>query len=61
MPRQLLVRNVPDEFQMWIDEVRQEHRMSQQEFVLLITQNASLTPQTLPLLFEQIRKDRVSA
>ncbi len=32
MPKQLLVRNVPEELHRWIDEGRQEHRMSQQEF-----------------------------
>jgi len=58
MPKQLLVRNVPEEVHKWIDEERQQHRMSQQEFVLSVLQRASsLTPQTLPLPFEQIRKD----
>jgi len=57
MPKQLLVRNVPEEVHRWIDEERQQHRMSQQEFVLSVLQKASLTPQTLLLPFEQIRKD----
>lgn len=58
MPKQLLVRNVPDEVHRWIDEVRQQQRMSQQEFVLSVLQKASSpTPQTLPLPFEQLRKD----
>ncbi len=58
MPKQLLVRNVPENVHKWIDEERQRDRMSQQEFVLSVLQKASsLTPQTLPLPFEQIRKD----
>jgi DNA (cytosine-5)-methyltransferase 1 len=57
MPKQLLVRNVPEEVHKWIDEEREEQRMSQQEFVLSVLQRASLTPHTLPLPFEQIRKD----
>ena len=57
MPKQLLVRNVPEEVHKWIDDERQQHRMSQQEFVLSVLHKASLTPQTLPLPFEQIRKD----
>ena len=53
MAKQLLVRNVPEEVHKWIDEERQQHRMSQQEFVLSVLQRASsLTPQTLPLPFE---------
>lgn len=58
MPKQLLVRNVPEEVHKWIDEERQQQRMSQQEFVLSVLQKASsLAPQTLPLPFEQLRKD----
>ena len=57
MPKELLVRNVPENVSEWIDKERQQQRMSQQEFVLSVLQRASLTPQTLPLPFEQIRKD----
>ena len=57
MSKHLLVRNVPEEVHKWIDEERQQHRMSQQEFVLTVLQKATQTPQTLPLPFEQIRKD----
>jgi len=53
----LLVRDVPEEVHRWIDEERQRQRMSQQEFVLSVLERASSTPQTLPLPFEQIRKD----
>src|SRR5258708_7384145 len=57
MPKQLLVRNVPEEVHKWIDEERRQHRMSQQEFVLSVLERASSTPKTLPLPFEQLRKD----
>ena len=57
MPKQLLVRNVPDEVHKWIDDQRQQQRMSQQEVILSVLQRATLTPRTLPLPFEQIRKD----
>jgi hypothetical protein len=54
MRRRLLVRNVPEGVRQWIEKERQQ--MSQQEFVLSLLQRASsLTPQTLPLPFEQIR------
>jgi DNA (cytosine-5)-methyltransferase 1 len=56
MPKQLLVRNVPEEVHKWIDVERQQQRMSQQEFVLDVLRRASLTPQTLPLPFEQVKK-----
>jgi DNA (cytosine-5)-methyltransferase 1 len=51
MTKQLLVRNVPEEVQGWIDRERQQHRMSQQEFVLSVLEKASRTSQTLPLPF----------
>jgi len=55
MRKQLLVRNVPEDVRQWIEKERQQ-QMSQQEFVLSLLQRASsLTPQTLPLPFEQIR------
>jgi C-5 cytosine-specific DNA methylase len=56
MPEQLLVRNVPEVVHKWIDEVRQQRRMSQQEFVLSILRKASLTPQTLPLPFLELAR-----
>lgn len=56
MAKQLLVRNVPDSLQKWIQSQREQHGMSQQEFVLSLLQRASsLMPQTLPLPFEKIR------
>src|SRR4051794_1678319 len=51
MPKQILVRNIPDNIRSWIDEERQQHRMSQQEFVLSLLEKASdnhLT-ETMPL------------
>jgi DNA (cytosine-5)-methyltransferase 1 len=64
MTKQMLVRNVPEHVQKWIDEERQSRRMSQQEFVLAVLRKASLAspaPQTLPLPFlEPQRKDEFS-
>lgn len=58
MPKQLLVRNVPDEVHHWIEVERQQRRMTQREFVLSILENASLAAQTLPLPFWQgLRND----
>jgi len=51
MTKQLLVRNVPEDVHGWIDRERQQHRMSQQEFVLSVLEKASRTSQTLPLPF----------
>ena len=56
MPKELLVRNVPENVSAWIDKERQQHRMSQQEFVLSVLQKASAPVQTLPLPFEQVRR-----
>jgi DNA (cytosine-5)-methyltransferase 1 len=56
MPKQLLVRNVPENVHQWIDSQRQQHQMSQQEFVLSVLQKASTPDQILPLPFEQIRR-----
>ena len=57
MAKQLLVRNVPDSLQKWIDSQRQQRRMSQQEFVLSLLQGASsLAPKTLTLPFERMRE-----
>jgi len=62
MTKDLLVRNVPKGLQEWIDEQRQQHQMSQQEFVLSLLQKASsVAAQTLPLPFEQIKKPNVPA
>jgi len=59
MTKQVLVRNVPDDVRRWIEKERQQHRMSQQEFVLSVLQRASMPHQTLPLpFFEQVHKDR---
>jgi DNA (cytosine-5)-methyltransferase 1 len=58
MTKQLLVRNVPEELCTWIERERQQHRMSQQEFVLSVLQRASMPYQTLALpFFEQVRKE----
>jgi DNA (cytosine-5)-methyltransferase 1 len=60
MPKELLVRNVPENVSEWIDKERQQHRMSQQEFVLSVLQKASAPVQTLPLPFEQMRRVETS-
>lgn len=41
MSEQLLVRNVPPEIRAWIDRERFQRRMSQQEFVLAVLEQAS--------------------
>jgi DNA (cytosine-5)-methyltransferase 1 len=41
MPKQILVRNIPDDVRNWIDQERKQHRMSQQEFVLSLLEKAS--------------------
>jgi len=41
MPKQILVRNIPDNIRSWIDQERHQHRMSQQEFVLSVLERAS--------------------
>jgi hypothetical protein len=56
MPKQLLVRSVPEVVHKWIGDERQQRRMSRQEFVLSILQEASLTPQTLPLPFLELAR-----
>lgn len=56
MPKELLVRNVPENVREWIDKQREQHRMSLQEFVLSVLQKASAPVQTLPLPFEQIKR-----
>jgi len=62
MTKDLLVRNVPKHLQGWIDSQRQQEQMSQQEFVLSVLQRASsVTPQTLPLPFEQISNSRTAS
>lgn len=58
MSRQLLVRNVPDDVHTWIDREREQHRMSQQEFVLSVLQRASMPNQTLPLPFFEVAQRR---
>jgi DNA (cytosine-5)-methyltransferase 1 len=52
MSGQLLVRNVPEEVRCWIERQRQQQQMSQQEFVLSVLHQASLTEQTPLLPFE---------
>ncbi|MGB6247871.1 MAG: DNA (cytosine-5-)-methyltransferase [Terriglobales bacterium] len=49
---QLLVRNVPEEVRHWIEQGRQQHNMSQQEFILSILRRASVAEQTPLLPFE---------
>ena len=40
MPKQILVRNVPDHIRDWIEQQRAQHRMSQQEFLLNVLHGA---------------------
>jgi hypothetical protein len=62
MTKHLLVRNVPDEVRSWIEQERQQYRMSQQEFVLSVLQKASMPHQTLPLpFFDQVQKQQTTS
>ena len=47
MSKQILVRNIPDEVENWIDIQRSQYRMSQQEFVVSVLRRVSETQ--LPL------------
>lgn len=60
MPKELLVRNVPETVSEWIDKERQQHRMSQQEFVLSVLQRASAPAQNLTLPFEQAKRQETT-
>lgn len=40
MSKQILVRNIPDSVCSWIEQEREQHRMSQQEFVLSVLQKS---------------------
>jgi DNA (cytosine-5)-methyltransferase 1 len=42
MAKQILVRNIPANLGTWIEQKRAEQRMSQQEFLLSVLQNASV-------------------
>jgi DNA (cytosine-5)-methyltransferase 1 len=52
MSDRLLVRNVPVEVQQWIKQQRQQHQMTQQEFLLSMLQQASASQQGPLLPFE---------
>jgi DNA (cytosine-5)-methyltransferase 1 len=52
MSSQLLVRNVPEGVRQWIEQQRQQQRMSQQEFILSVLHQASAAEQTPMLPFE---------
>lgn len=41
MTKQILVRNIPDTVRSWIEQERQQHRMTQQEFVLSVLEKAT--------------------
>lgn len=49
MPKQILVRNVPDKVQSWIEEQRKQSGLSQQEVVLGILRTASKSQLDLSL------------
>ena len=57
MPKQLLVRNVPDDIGQWIDDSCKTHQVSQQHLVLSVLRKASESAQTPLLPFEEIRKE----
>jgi DNA (cytosine-5)-methyltransferase 1 len=57
MSSQLLVRKLPDEVRQWIEQERQQQRMSKQEFVLSVLHQASLAERTPLLPFEQLTKE----
>lgn len=61
MKKDLLVRDVPSDLREWIDSQRQQHQMSQQEFVLSLLQRASsVTSRTIPLAFERSSENHAS-
>lgn len=53
MGRQLQIRNVPEDIHNWIDEEREQWRMSKQEFLLGVLERVYRDEQE-PLLFEGI-------
>lgn len=57
MPKQVLVRNVPDDIGQWIDESCRAHQVSQQHLVLAVLRKASESAQTPLLPFEEVRKE----
>ena len=57
----LLVRNVPEELRQWIENQRQQHKMTQQEFVLSILERASHTEITPFLPFDEAVKEVLTA
>src|SRR5258707_401723 len=57
MPKQLLVRNVPDDVGAWIDRECGEQKLSQQQLIVSILRKASETDQTQLLPFEEIKKE----
>jgi DNA (cytosine-5)-methyltransferase 1 len=55
MPKQILVRNIPEHLRTWIEERRSEQQMSQQDFLLNVLEGASLgfNGQQIPLFSAQ--------
>jgi DNA (cytosine-5)-methyltransferase 1 len=53
MSSQLLVRNLPEEVRQWIEDERQQQRMSKQEFVLSVLHQASQADRTPMLPFQR--------
>jgi DNA (cytosine-5)-methyltransferase 1 len=53
MPKQILVRNVPEHVQSWIENQRLQRKMTQQEFLVNLLEGAAqgLTNEQIPLVF----------
>jgi DNA (cytosine-5)-methyltransferase 1 len=56
MPRDMLLRNIPDEEYQWVNTERERLKMSQTEFVASVLRNSRLTDERerMPLLFSPL-------
>jgi hypothetical protein len=52
MAKDILIRNVPDNIQSWIEEERYHRRMSKQDFIFQVLEEASAYGQ--PPLFDNV-------
>lgn len=52
MAKQILVRDVPDTIHNWIDDERNQRRMTKQEFLLSVLESASASNDIQPSLFD---------
>jgi len=56
----ILVRNIPSELRNWIDDERQQNKMSQQEFVLSVLREAQSVYQPTLSLFPPVADETES-